>query len=85
MAAREDRGFRPTVKERQKRIRKARTVKGVIAAMGGVAEVSKIVGIRHPSVCEWVRENRIPRDRVVELAQSFRVARAVLNRFVSIR
>ena len=78
-------GGRPTMKERRERIEKAENVRGVIDAMGGVAEVSEIVGVRHPSVCQWVRENRIPQGRVGELAKFFRVARAVLNRFVTIR
>ena len=76
---------KPTIKSRRQKIEAARSVRAVIEAMGGVKEVADTVGIQHPSVCQWVREDRIPQARVGTLAKYFQVPRATLNRFVLIR
>ena len=85
MARRPSYERRPTQKERRDIVEQAPTVRDVIEAFGGVKDVADTVGIAHPSVCQWVRENRIPPGRVSELARHYRVTRTALSRFVALR
>ncbi|HTQ71244.1 MAG TPA: Cro/CI family transcriptional regulator [Acidocella sp.] len=85
MARRPKSEWRPTQKERREIVERAPTVRDVIEAFGGVKGVADTVGVAHPSVCQWVRENRIPQGRISELARHYRVTRAALTRFVMFR
>lgn len=85
MASKSAATVKPTIKSRRQRIEAAGSVRAVIEAMGGVKEVADTVGVQHPSVCQWVREDKIPQARVATLAKIFRVTRSSLNRFVLIR
>jgi excisionase family DNA binding protein len=75
---------RVSIKSRRQMIEKAKSVRAIVDAMGGVQEVADTVGVQHPSVCQWVRENRIPQARVGTLAKNYQITRATLNRFVVI-
>jgi hypothetical protein len=39
----------------------------IVESLGGIAATSKFFGIKMPSVCEWVKENKIPKARVRHL------------------
>lgn len=40
----------------------------LIDVVGGVSVVSKVLGIKKPSVSEWISRNTIPDDKLIRLA-----------------
>lgn len=45
------------------------TADEVVRMMGGPVAAATTLGIKHSSVCRWVREDRIPVDRVPSVAK----------------
>lgn len=43
-------------------------VRGIIAALGGVTAVARLLRLRQPSVSEWLARDRIPTDKLIRLA-----------------
>lgn len=43
-------------------------VQTLITRAGGVSKLADLVGVRHPTICEWKRLGHIPGNRVVQIS-----------------
>jgi DNA-binding transcriptional regulator YdaS (Cro superfamily) len=46
--------------------------------MDGPTAAARQLGVQHPSVCRWMREGRVPVDRVPAIAQRTRLPKHVI-------
>ena len=72
-----------TVAQRRELAARAETVRELIEALGGPAKVAGKLSITHPSVCEWMREDRIPFRKIQKIADEFNIRRRPLKQFSS--
>jgi hypothetical protein len=71
-----------TMAERREMAANAETVRELIDALGGPMKVAGALKITHPSVCAWIREDRIPHRKLPKLANKFQLRRRPLKLFV---